>query len=181
MACCLIQFTLYFILLSTLRLFTLAGPDDAADLVESLFLLRQLQTQYEPPLPIALRTYLDAQNRLIVAVARQYRGQGQEWAQLLAAGQQGLVRAWTASQGDLTRLDQIGSWWVRQALLERTSTDVADQPETLQRSGLFTRQHRGHELYLYYLGRLIFKKWLSQPPGTSRIFHQGEGSANKLT
>jgi hypothetical protein len=160
------------------RFISFTGSNHATDLIESLSLLRQLQTQYVPPLPETLLTYLNAQHRFIVAVAKQYRGKGVEWPQLLAAGQQGLVRAWQATQGDLTRLDCIGTWWVRQAILERISLDAADRPETLQRSGLFTRRHSGHELYLYFRGRLIFKKWLPQLPGTSRIFHQGEGPAD---
>ncbi|WP_373281604.1 hypothetical protein [Hymenobacter lutimineralis] len=53
----------------------------------------------------------------MVAVAKQYQGRGVAWEHLLAAGQQGLIRAWETYDGHPDRLERMGSWWVRQTIV----------------------------------------------------------------
>lgn len=107
-----------FLNLATVRKLTITTPATGPNLAASLALLRELAAGCAPTLTDAQLTYLQAHARFIVAVVGQYRGRGVVWEQLLAAGQQGLLRAWDAYDGHPARLNRTGAWWVRQAMLE---------------------------------------------------------------
>jgi RNA polymerase primary sigma factor len=75
--------------------------------------------------PVARRQMIEANLRLVVMIARRYRGRGLEQVDLIQEGTLGLVRAvdgfdWRKQ----TKLSTYAAWWIRHAITQALATSA---------------------------------------------------------
>lgn len=107
-----------------MRPIKLNTPTDADELQESLQVLKNIQNDYKPVLPLELLNYLDEQARFVVSIARQYRHTQANWADLLKAGHRALVEAWREKDSSKHSLPFVAGSKVREAILTMATNQL---------------------------------------------------------
>ncbi|WP_287931450.1 sigma-70 family RNA polymerase sigma factor [Arthrobacter sp.] len=106
----------------------LAAHKIAARIVTSRRELRELEAVSRAG-RAAMETFLNCNLRLVVSIAKRHQGQGMDFIDLIAEGNQGLLRA--VQKFDYTRgfkFSTYATWWIRQA----TARALADQARTIR-------------------------------------------------
>jgi RNA polymerase primary sigma factor len=112
-------------LIKALRDLTLEARTTREDLLQLLLVIRRRQAKYQQ----ARRELAEGNLRLVVAIAKRYRGRGLSFADLIQEGNRGLMRAVDKYEHRMGfKFGTYATWWIRQGITRA----LADHARTVR-------------------------------------------------